>query len=240
MKFRSPILNIKQMKNYNRILVIDDEIQIRRLLRISFESEQYEVFDAQNANEGLLLTIEKKPDLIILDLGLPDYSGINLLKKIREFAKLPVVILSVKNTEKDIVEALDAGADDYITKPFNTGELLARVRVALRHSSSTENETILKNDNITIDVTKRIVKTGKEECKLTSTEYSLLLLFMKNPGKVLTHQYILKEVWGKYYGEETQYLRIYISNLRKIFEKDHRNPQLIITEQGIGYRMIEK
>ncbi len=240
MKFRFPILNIKQMKNYNRILVIDDEIQIRRLLRISFESEQYEVFDAQNANEGLLLTIEKKPDLIILDLGLPDYSGINLLKKIREFAKLPVVILSVKNTEKDIVEALDAGADDYITKPFNTGELLARVRVALRHSSSTENETILKNDNITIDVTKRIVKTGKEECKLTSTEYSLLLLFMKNPGKVLTHQYILKEVWGKYYGEETQYLRIYISNLRKIFEKDHRNPQLIITEQGIGYRMIEK
>lgn len=228
------------MKNYNRILVIDDEIQIRRLLRISFESEQYEVFDAQNANEGLLLTIEKKPDLIILDLGLPDYSGINLLKKIREFAKLPVVILSVKNTEKDIVEALDAGADDYITKPFNTGELLARVRVALRHSNSTENETILKNDNITIDVTKRIVKIGKEECKLTSTEYSLLLLFMKNPGKVLTHQYILKEVWGKYYGEETQYLRIYISNLRKIFEKDHRNPQLIITEQGIGYRMIDK
>ena len=228
------------MKNYNRILVIDDEIQIRRLLRISFESEQYEVFDAQNANEGLLLTIEKKPDLIILDLGLPDYSGINLLMKIREFAKLPVVILSVKNTEKDIVEALDAGADDYITKPFNTGELLARVRVALRHSGSTENETILKNDNITIDVTKRIVKIGKEECKLTSTEYSLLLLFMKNPGKVLTHQYILKEVWGKYYGEETQYLRIYISNLRKIFEKDHRNPQLIITEQGIGYRMIEK
>jgi two-component system KDP operon response regulator KdpE len=228
------------MKNNNRILVIDDEIQIRRLLRISFESEHYEVFDAQNANEGLLLTIEKKPDLIILDLGLPDYSGINLLKKIREFAKFPVVILSVKNTEKDIVEALDAGADDYITKPFNTGELLARVRVALRHSSSTENETILKNDNITMDVTKRIVKIGKEECKLTSTEYSLLLLFMKNPGKVLTHQYILKEVWGKYFGEETQYLRIYISNLRKIFEKDHRNPQLFITEQGIGYRMIEK
>lgn len=228
------------MKNFNRILVIDDEIQIRRLLRISFESEQYEVFEAQNANEGLLLTIGKKPDLIILDLGLPDYSGINLLKKIREFAKLPVIILSVRNTEKDIVEALDSGADDYLTKPFNTGELLARVRVALRHFNSTENETILKNDNITIDVTKRIVKIGKEECKLTSTEYLLLLLFMKNPGKVLTHQYILKEVWGKYYGEETQYLRIYISNLRKIFEKDHRNPQIIVTEQGIGYRMIQK
>ena len=228
------------MKNFNRILVIDDEIQIRRLLRISFESEQYEVFEAQNANEGLLLTIEKKPDLIILDLGLPDYSGINLLKKIREFARLPVIILSVKNNEKDIIEALDSGADDYMTKPFNTGELLARVRVALRHFNSTENETILKNDDITIDVTKRIVKIGKEECKLTSTEYSLLLLFMKNPGKVLTHQYILKEVWGKYYGEETQYLRIYISNLRKIFEKDHHDPKIIITEQGIGYRMIHK
>jgi two-component system KDP operon response regulator KdpE len=171
------------MKNLNRILVIDDEIQIRRLLRISFESEQYEVLEAQNANEGLLLTIEKKPDLIILDLGLPDYSGINLLNKIREFAKLPVIILSVKNNEKDIIEALDSGADDYMTKPFNTGELLARVRVALRHFNSTENETILKNDDITIDVTKRIVKIGKEECKLTSTEYSLLLLFMKTPVK---------------------------------------------------------
>ncbi len=227
------------MKNSYKILIIDDEIQIRRLLRICFESAEYDVYEAATAKEGLLLAVEKKPDLLILDLGLPDDSGINVLKLFREFSNVPVIILSVKNSEKDIVEALDFGADDYITKPFNTGELLARIRVALRHSISSENETLLTNGEISVDVVKRIVKNKGAECKLTSIEYSLLLLFMKNPGKVLTHQYILKEVWGKFFSEETQYLRIYVSNLRKTFEEDHKNPKIFITEQGVGYRMME-
>jgi two-component system, OmpR family, KDP operon response regulator KdpE len=226
------------MNNSFKILIIDDEVQIRRLLRISFESNDFTVYEAKTAAEGVVECANRKPDLLILDLGLPDDSGINVLKKVREFTNIPVVILSVKNSEKDIIEALDAGADDYVTKPFNTGELLARVRVALRHINSVNNEPILKNGNITVDVSTRIVKQGKLECKLTSTEYSLLLLFLKNAGKVLTHQFILKEIWGMYYSDETQYLRIYISNLRKIFEKDPKNPKIFITEQGIGYRMI--
>jgi len=226
------------MNNNFKILIVDDEIQIRRLLRISFESINFTVYDARNASEAVIECANRKPDLMILDLGLPDDTGINVLKKIREFSNIPVVILSVKNSEKDIIEALDSGADDYVTKPFNTGELLARVRVALRHINSVNNETVLKNGNITVDVSTRIVKSGKLECKLTSTEYSLLLLFLKNAGKVLTHQLILKEIWGMYYSDETQYLRVYIAQLRKIFEKDPKNPKIFITEQGIGYRMV--
>jgi two-component system KDP operon response regulator KdpE len=226
------------MRNNFKILIVDDEIQIRRLLRISFESINYEVCEAATASEGIVECANRKPDLLILDLGLPDDTGISVLKKVREFTNIPVLILSVRNSERDIIEALDSGADDYITKPFNTGELLARVRVALRHINSVNNEPILKNGNITVDVSTRIVKLGKLECKLTSTEYSLLLLFLKNAGKVLTHQFILKEIWGMYYSDETQYLRIYISNLRKIFEKDPKSPKIFLTEQGIGYRMV--
>lgn len=226
------------MRNNFKILIVDDEIQIRRLLRISFESINYEVCEASNASEGVLECANRKPDLLILDLGLPDDSGINVLKKVREFTNIPILILSVRNSEKDIIEALDNGADDYVTKPFNTGELLARARVALRHVHSINNEPLLKNGNITVDVSTRIVKQGKEECKLTSTEYSLLLLFIKNAGKVLTHQFILKEIWGMYYSDETQYLRVYIAQLRKIFEKDPKSPKIFTTEQGIGYRMV--
>lgn len=226
------------MKNSFKILIVDDEIQIRRLLRISFESINYVVFEASTASEGIVGCANNKPDLLVLDLGLPDDTGISVLKKVREFTNIPVLILSVRNSEKDIIEALDSGADDYITKPFNTGELLARVRVALRHINSINNEPVLKNGNISVDISTRIVKQGKLECKLTSTEYSLLLLFLKNAGKVLTHQFILKEIWGMYYSDETQYLRIYISNLRKIFEKDPKSPKIFLTEQGIGYRMV--
>lgn len=226
------------MRNNFKILIVDDEIQIRRLLRISFESINYEVCEAATASEGIVECANRKPDLLILDLGLPDDTGISVLKKVREFTNIPVLILSVRNSEKDIIEALDSGADDYITKPFNTGELLARVRVALRHINSVNNEPLIKNGNISVDVSTRIVKLGKLECKLTSTEYSLLLLFLKNAGKVLTHQFILKEIWGMYYSDETQYLRIYISNLRKIFEKDPKSPKIFLTEQGIGYRMV--
>ncbi len=226
------------MKNKFKILIVDDEIQIRRLLRISFESINFEVFEADTASKAIVECANRKPDLLILDLGLPDDTGISVLKKVREFTNIPVLILSVRNSEKDIIEALDSGADDYITKPFNTGELLARVRVALRHVNMVNNEPVLRNGNISLDVSTRIVKQGKLECKLTSTEYSLLLLFLKNAGKVLTHQFILKEIWGMYYSDETQYLRIYISNLRKVFEKDPKSPKIFLTEQGIGYRMI--
>lgn len=226
------------MKNKFKILIVDDEIQIRRLLRISFESISFEVFEADTVSKAIVECANRKPDLLILDLGLPDDTGISLLKKVREFTNIPVLILSVRNSEKDIIEALDSGADDYITKPFNTGELLARVRVALRHVNTVNNEPVLKNGNISLDVSTRIVKQGKLECKLTSTEYSLLLLFLKNAGKVLTHQFILKEIWGMYYSDETQYLRIYISNLRKVFEKDPKSPKIFLTEQGIGYRMV--
>ena len=226
------------MSNSFKILIVDDEVQIRRLLRISFESINFTVYEASTAAEGILECANRKPDLLILDLGLPDDNGINVLKKVREFTNIPVLILSVKNSEKDIIEALDSGADDYVTKPFNTGELFARVRVALRHINSVNNEPLITNGNISVDVATRIVKQGKLECKLTSTEYSLLLLFLKNAGKVLTHQFILKEIWGMYYSDETQYLRIYISNLRKIFEKDHKSPKIFLTEQGIGYRMV--
>ncbi len=226
------------MKNKFKILIVDDEIQIRRLLRISFESINFEVFEADTASKAIVECANRKPDLLILDLGLPDDTGISVLKKVREFTNIPVLILSVRNSEKDIIEALDSGADDYITKPFNTGELLARVRVALRHVNMVNNEPVLRNGNISLDVSTRIVKQGKLECKLTSTEYSLLLLFLKNAGKVLTHQFILKEIWGMYYSDETQYLRIYISNLRKVLEKDPKSPKIFLTEQGIGYRMV--
>lgn len=230
------------MNNKCSILVIDDEVQIRRFLKISLESAGYKISEAENASEGLIMSTSVKPELILLDLGLPDSDGMEVLKKIREWSNVPVIILSVRNSEQDIVAALDAGANDYLTKPFSSNELLARIRAALRTFHPEETSPVFKNGDIEIDFNTRIVKKNGEPVKLTATEYSLLSLFIRNAGKVLTHGYILKEIWGKPFSEESQYVRIYISQLRKKLEDDPNNPKFFLTESGVGYRfvMIEK
>lgn len=222
--------------NKAEILIIDDEPQIRKLLQINLESNDYKVIQASTGKEGLILSANHPPDLILLDIGLPDKSGHEILKELREWYNKPIIILSVQDNETDIVSALDNGATDYLTKPFRTGELLARIRSAIRRSQNTEiNSTIICGD-IEIDLIARIVKRQEEIVKLTSTEYNLLALFAKNEGKVLTHQYLLKEIWGYSYQTETQYLRVFVGTLRKKIEENPNNPQHIITESGVGYR----
>jgi two-component system, OmpR family, KDP operon response regulator KdpE len=218
------------------ILIIDDEVQIRRLLEITLSASGYKISEASTGKEGLSLAATVHPVLIILDLGLPDTDGFIILKKLREWYEKPVLILSVKNSEDDIIRALDNGADDYLTKPFRTGELLARIRVAIKHSQSNIDEPLLKFDSLTIDLANHTARKNNELVKLTSTEYSLLSLLAKNEGRVLTHQYILKEVWGMGYIEQTQYLRVFMAQLRKKVEDDPGKPKLLITESGIGYR----
>ena len=222
--------------NSATILVIDDESQIRKLLEITLDANGYKTEFAINAQEGLMLAANHPPDLIILDLGLPDDNGQNVLIKLREWFKNPIIILSVKSSEEEIVKALDNGANDYLTKPFRTKELLARVRAVLRNITENSSEPVVTIDNILIDFTARVVKVDNEVLKLTATEYTLLSLLIKNDGRVLTHQYILKEVWGPSYIDQTQYLRVFIAQLRKKIEKDPNQPKYILTESGIGYR----
>ena len=222
--------------NKAEILVIDDESQIRKLLQIILESNDYKVIQATTGNEGLIFAANHPPDLILLDLGLPDKSGHQVLKELREWFNKPIIILSVQDNESDIVSALDSGATDYLTKPFRTGELLARIRSAIRRSQDTENKAILNFGNLEVDFVARIVKKNGEILKLTSTEYNLLAIFAKNEGKVLTHQFLLKEIWGYSYQTETQYLRVFVAALRKKIEDNHNNPKHIITESGVGYR----
>jgi len=226
------------MNNAIEILVIDDEAQIRKLLNITLESNDYKVKEAINAREGLLMAANHPPDLILLDLGLPDESGHIVLEKLREWYTKPIIILSVQSSEEDIVKALDAGANDYLVKPFRTGELLARIRSLLRSSlSESENPTIKSND-LEIDLSLRVVKKNNDTIKLTVTEYNLLAILIKNEGKVLTHQYLLRAIWGPSYIDQSQYLRVYIAQLRKKIEDDLNKPLHIITESGIGYRFI--
>lgn len=219
------------------ILVIDDEIQIRRLLKITLENSGYKISEADNAKNGLMELTNSRPSLVLLDLGLPDEDGLSLLKKIRDFSEIPVIILSVRNSENDIIDALDSGADDYITKPFNSGELLARIRASLRHSQPEQKNPVFINGNLTVDFSTREVKKTGQVVKLTSTEFSLLSLFIRNSGKVLTHNYFLKEIWGKPYSEETQYLRVFVAQLRKKLEDNPSRPKMFVTESGVGYRM---
>lgn len=220
------------------ILVIDDEIPIRRLLEITLQSNGYGVVQAATAREGLTKTVSHSPDLIILDLGLPDENGQATLKKMREWCSKPVIILSVQSKEDDIIEALDNGANDYLIKPFRTGELLARIRLALRGAAPGDNDPVLRMDGLEIDLTTRTVRKDNEMVKLTATQYSLLALFGKNEGKVLTHQYLLREIWGADYTDQLQYLRVFIAQLRKKIEKDANYPKHIVTESGVGYRFI--
>jgi two-component system KDP operon response regulator KdpE len=222
--------------NRAEILIIDDEPQIRKLLQISLESNDYKVIQASTGKEGVIFSANHPPDLILLDIGLPDKSGHEILKELREWYNKPIIMLSVQDNEMDIVSSLDSGATDYLTKPFRTGELLARIRSALRRSQSLLNETIIICDNIEIDLVARTVKRNNEVIKLTSTEYNILSLFAKNEGRVLTHQYILREIWGIGYQTETQYLRVFVGTLRKKIEDNPNNPHHIITESGVGYR----
>ncbi|WP_281225827.1 response regulator [Flavobacterium aquiphilum] len=224
------------MNNSAQILVIDDEVQIRKLLEITLESNDYRTFFAVNAKEGLSMVANHQPDLVILDLGLPDEDGQVVLKRLREWYKNPIIILTVKSAEDEIVKALDNGANDYLTKPFRTQELLARIRTALRNSATEEKEPIIEFGPVSIDLASRIVRLNNEILKLTTTEYNLLSIFIRNDGRVLTHQYLLKEVWGNSYADQTQYLRVFVAQLRKKIEEDPNRPKFIITESGVGYR----
>lgn len=222
--------------NKAEILIIDDEPQIRKLLKISLESNDYKIIQAVTGTEGLQLAANHSPDLIILDLGLPDLHGHEVLTQLRQWFDKAIIILSVQDREKDIIKALDNGATDYLTKPFRTGELLARIRASLRIHQKGENQPLIVTGNLEIDLGNRMVKKNQEPVKLTSTEYNLMALFAKNRGKVLTHQYILKEIWGPGYQNETQYLRVFVAQLRKKLEENPNQPQFLITESGVGYR----
>jgi two-component system KDP operon response regulator KdpE len=224
--------------NNHSILIIDDEAQIRKLLTITLQSNNYKVTEAANGKEGIILVSSRPPDLVLLDLGLPDESGHEILKHLREWYSNPIIIISVQSHEEDIVKALDNGANDYLVKPFRTGELLARIRSALRKASSEPNISTGIFSDLSIDFANRIVKKNNLAIKLTATEYALLSLFARNDGKVLTHQYLLNKVWGSSHQNESQYLRVFVAQLRKKIESDPNRPTFIITESGIGYRFI--
>jgi two-component system KDP operon response regulator KdpE len=224
------------MNNSDTILIIDDEVQIRRLLEITLSASGYKISEASTGKDGLIHAATTHPVLIILDLGLPDTDGLEILKKLREWYSKPIIILSVRNSEDDIIKALDNGANDYLTKPFRTGELLARIRVAIRQSQDSIEDPSLTFGSLTIDLSSHLVRKDNEIIKLTSTEFSLLALLAKNEGRVLTHRYILKEIWGMGYTDQTQYLRVFIAQLRKKIEEDPTKPKLLNTESGIGYR----
>jgi two-component system, OmpR family, KDP operon response regulator KdpE len=228
------------MSNPIEILVIDDEAQMRKLLDITLQSNDYSVTEASTAKEGIIMAANHPPDLIILDIGLPDDSGHSVLKKLREWYTNPIIILSVQSSEEDIIKALDNGANDYLTKPFRTGELLARLRSALRSSIIEENNAVLNFNGLQIDLSARTVKKNNEAIKLTATEYTLLSAFAKNEGKVLTHHYLLREVWGPGFINQSQYLRVFVAQLRKKIENDANRPEYILTESGIGYRFVCK
>ena len=224
------------MANEGTILIIDDEIQIRRLLEITLNANGFKVSEASTGKEGIVAAATYNPALIILDLGLPDEDGQKVLVKLREWYANPIIILSVRNSEDDIIKALDNGANDYLTKPFRTGELLARIRVAIRQSQGNSDNPILVFGALTVDLANHTARKNNELLKLTSTEFALLALLAKNEGRVLTHQYILKEVWGMGYLEQTQYLRVFMAQLRKKIEDEPSKPKLLNTESGIGYR----
>lgn len=224
--------------NKAELLIIDDEPQIRKLLEITLESNDYKVWQAETAKEGIILAANHPPELILLDIGLPDKSGHEVLKELRQWYNKAIIILSVLNSEEDIVRALDNGATDYLTKPFRNAELLARIRSAIRRNQSPNTDSKLRFEELEIDLSARVVRVNNEIIKLTATEYNLLILLAKNEGRVLTHQFILKEIWGVGSQTETQYLRVFVGTLRKKIEINPNKPTHIITESGIGYRFV--
>lgn len=220
------------------VLVIDDEAQIRKLLSITLQSHDFNVVEASTAKEGLAIVVSHPPDLVLLDLGLPDRNGHEVLQHLREWFTNPIIILSVQSSEEDIVKALDHGANDYLVKPFRTGELMARIRSAIRKGNPEESNSRIDFHDFEIDFASRTVKKNNVMVKLTATEYSLLALMVKNEGKVLTHQYLLNQIWGPSYKNESQYLRVFIAQLRKKIESDPNRPSHIVTESGVGYRFV--
>jgi len=222
------------------VLVVDDEAQIRRFLRISLEANGYRVDETNNGQDAIARAAQLRPDLIILDLGLPDMDGLDVLKRLREWTKTPVIILSVRDANKDKISALDAGADDYLSKPFSVEELMARIRVAQRHAQPDVEDAVFTSGTLQVDLARRLVTVKGEPVKLTPTEYALLRLLIQNVGKVLTHRQILREVWGAEYVNETHYLRVYFAQLRQKIEEDPALPQIILTEPGVGYRLVER
>lgn len=224
--------------NNGDILIIDDEVQIRKLLSITLGSHDYRVAEAATAREGVALAANHPPDLILLDIGLPDMNGQDVLKLLRLWFTKPIIMLTVQSDEENIVNALDHGANDYLVKPFRTGELLARIRTVLRNNGADSEPAVISCGDIQIDLAARLVRNSGKPVKLTATEYTLLALLAKNDGKVLTHQFLLREVWGPAYTNQSQYLRVYIAQLRKKLENDPNRPEIIHTESGIGYRFV--
>jgi two-component system, OmpR family, KDP operon response regulator KdpE len=220
-----------------RVLVVDDEQPIRRFLRVTLTSQAYTVIEAASGQEALSAATTQKPDIIILDLGLPDIDGVEVTRLLRQWTQMPIIILSVRGSESDKIAALDGGADDYLTKPFGVGELLARLRAALRRAAQTANEPVFTSGNLKVDLARRLVTVSGQEVQLTPTEYELLHVLVNHAGKVLTHRHLLHEVWGAEYGEEFHMLHVNISNLRRKIEADPARPQFIITEPGVGYRL---
>jgi len=223
-----------------RVLIIDDEPPIRKLLKVSLSAHGYEVHEAISGAEGVAQAAIVKPDLIILDLGLPDLDGKAVVRRLREWSDIPVLILTVRDQEKEKIDALDAGADDYITKPFSVGELLARMRVSLRRAAHAGDEPIIVCGNLSIDLAQRRVLVENQEIKLTPTEYEIMKILAQNSGKVLTHRQLLKAVWGETYSDDTHYIRVYIGQLRRKIEPNPTQPHYIITESGVGYRLMSK
>jgi two-component system, OmpR family, KDP operon response regulator KdpE len=220
------------------ILMIEDERQMRRFLRVSLGANDYRLLEAETAADGLAQAAQYNPDLILLDLGLPDLDGLSVTERLREWSRAPIIVISARGQEEDKIKALDAGADDYLTKPFGVGELLARMRVALRHAASTDQgSSELTIGELKVDLGRRQVLLSGSEVHLTPIEYKLLATLVKHAGKVLTHRQLLKEVWGPSYGEQTQYLRVYMGQLRHKLEADPSRPRYLVTEAGVGYRL---
>ena len=221
------------------ILLIEDELQMRRFLRVTLQSEKYSVLEAETAADGLAQAATRNPDVVLLDLGLPDMDGLEVIEKLREWTAVPVIVISAREQEGDKIKALDGGADDYLTKPFGAGELLVRIRVALRHAapkSQDQGEAVFIAEDLRIDFLKRQVFYGTREIHLTPIEYRLLTVLVRNAGRVMTHRQILKEVWGPPYVEQTHYLRVFMNQLRKKIETDSTRPRFLLNEPGVGYR----
>jgi two-component system KDP operon response regulator KdpE len=222
------------------VLVVEDESQMRRFLRASLSAHGYRVEEAANAADAMALATSRNPDAILMDLGLPDGDGIDLTRRLREWSRVPIIVISARGREDDKVAALDAGADDYLTKPFGVNELLARIRVALRHAQSAgaaQQESSLEFGDLRLDLARREVTVGGREVHLTPIEYKLLVLLAQNAGRVLTHRQIIREVWGTSYAGQTHHVRVHMAELRKKIEKDPARPRLLVTEPGVGYRL---
>ena len=223
-----------------RVLVIDDEPQIRKLLKVSLGAHGYDVYEAVTGLDAVIQAANIKPDIVILDLGLPDIDGKEVVRRLREWSDLPILVLTARDQEKEKIDALDAGADDYITKPFGIGELLARMRVSVRRAAHTGDDPVIQCGDLTVDLAQRRVMIDAQEIKLTPTEYDIMKVLAQNAGKVLTHRQLLKAVWGDTYAEDTQYIRVYVGQLRRKIEPNPTQPKYIITESGVGYRLMSR